>query len=157
MAKRTPLKIAKDNAWDAFSAFIRTRDCLRTSGTLEEGVCISCDKCIPYKGSQAGHFIAGRTNAILLDEDLVHLQCYHCNIGLSGNYVEYFVRMEKLYTREEIDIFRSRKALTKKMKIDDWKEQTAYWKKRTEALVSAYVSNPYGERLRELTSLGKTL
>ena len=65
--------------------------------------------------------------------------------------------MEKLYTREEIDIFRSRKALTKKMKIDDWKEQTAYWKKRTEALVSAYVSNPYGERLRELTSLGKTL
>ena len=157
MAKRTPLKIAKDSAWSAFSAFIRTRDCLRTSGTLEEGVCISCGRPTPYKGSQAGHFISGRTNAILLDEDLVHLQCYHCNIGLSGNYVEYFVAMEQLYTREEIDLFRSRKAITKKMKIDDWKEQTAYWRKRTEALILAHRMNPYSQDVQELISLGKTL
>ena len=157
MAKRTPLKIAKDSAWGAFSSFIRTRDCLRTSGTLEEGVCISCDKCIPYKGSQAGHFIAGRTNAILLDEDLVHLQCLRCNIMLSGNYVEYFVRMEQLYTREEIDLFRSRKAVTKKMKIDDWIEQKLYWKERTAELLQHYNTNKYGSELSKLLTLGKTL
>ena len=158
MAKRTPLKIAKDKAWDEFSAFIRVRDCLRTSGTLEEGVCISCHRAVPFKGSQAGHFIAGRTNAILLDEDLVHLQCYHCNVGLSGNYVEYFVAMEKLYTREEIDIFRSRKALTKKMKIDDWKEQTSYWKLRREKLEQMFTSEGrWSPNLQRLLELKKTL
>lgn len=158
VAKRTPLKIAKDKAWDEFSAFIRVRDCLRTSGTLEEGVCISCDRAIPYKGSQAGHFIAGRTNAILLDEDLVHLQCYHCNIGLSGNYVEYFVAMEQLYTREEIDLFRSRKAVTKKMKIDDWKEQTAYWKLRREKLERVFNSEGrWSPSLQKMLELKKTL
>ena len=158
MAKRTPLKIAKDNAWNAFSSFIRTRDCLRTSGTLEEGVCISCERPIPYKGSQGGHFIAGRTNAILLDEDLVHLQCYRCNIGLSGNYVEYFVAMEQLYTREEIDLFRSRKTLTKKMKIDDWKDQTAFWKLRREELERMFASEGrWSPNLQRLLELKKTL
>ena len=158
VAKRTPLKIAKDNAWSAFSEFIRIRDCIRTTGTLKEGVCISCQRTVPYNGSQAGHFISGRTNAILLDEDLVHLQCYHCNIGLSGNYVEYFVRMEKLYTREEIDIFRKRKTITKKMKIDDWKEQTAFWKLRREKLISVFNSEGrWSPSLQKMLELKKTL
>lgn len=157
MAKRSPLVIAKDNAWKSFSAFIRTRDCLRDSGTLDEGVCISCGRVTPYKGSQAGHFIAGRTNAILLDEDLVHLQDYHCNIGLAGNYVEYFVQMEKLYTREEIDDFRSRKG-TKVMKIDDWIDQTHYWKLRRDKLLEVYESQGrWSPRLQKLLELKKTI
>ena len=140
MAK-SPLQKAKDKAWDEFSIFIRIRDCIRTTGTLEEGVCISCEKTVPYKGSQAGHFIAGRTNAILLDEDLVHLQCLRCNIMLSGNYVEYFVGMEKLYTREEIDEFRSRKG-TKVMKLQDWLDEAQHWKEMRELLTMAF--NDYG-------------
>lgn len=159
MAK-SKLQLAKEKAWKSFSAFIRTRDCIRTSGTMEEGVCISCKRTVPYKSSQAGHFIAGRTNAILLDEDLVHLQCYHCNIGLSGNYVEYFVAMEELYTREEIDEFRRRKTLTKKMKIDDWDDQAHYWKMRREELERVFLSqgrwSPDVQRLTELKQTLKT-
>lgn len=157
MAK-SKLQLAKEKAWKSFSTFIRTRDCIRTSGTLEEGVCISCRRTVPYKGSQAGHFIAGRTNAILLDEDLVHLQCYHCNIGLSGNYVEYFVAMEELYTREEIDEFRRRKTLTKKMKIDDWNDQADYWKLRREKLERVFNSEGrWSPSLQKILELKKTL
>lgn len=158
MAKSSPLKLAKKAAWDSFSKFIRVRDCLITSGTLEDGVCISCQRSVPYKGSQAGHFIAGRTNGILLDEDLVHLQCYHCNIGLSGNYVEYFVQMEKLYTRDEIDIFRSRKGGKTTMKVDDWKEQKTFWNLRREKLIQVFNSEGrWSPRLQKLLELKKTL
>lgn len=158
MAKKSPLVLAKDKAWASFSKFIRTRDCLRTAGTLEEGVCISCSRTTPYKGSQAGHFIAGRTNAILLDEDLVHLQCYHCNIGLSGNYVEYFVQMEQLYTRDEIDILRARKGGSKVMKIDDWNDQTHYWRMRREKIERIFQSQGrWSEDLARYLELKKTI
>ncbi len=81
-----------------------------------------------------------------------------CNIMLNGNYVEYFVRMEKLYTREEIDIFRARKATTKKMKIDDWKEQTTYWKLRREKLISVFNSEGrWSPSLQKMLELKKTL
>lgn len=157
MAKRSPLKLAKDKAWSSFSAFIRTRDCLRTSGTLESGVCISCKEEIPYKGSQAGHFLAGRKNAILLDEDLVHLQCYRCNIGLSGNYVEYFVAMEELYTRADIDALRFRKGQSKKMRLDDWQEEKTHWDSRKEELIRVFNSEGrWSPKLNKLLELKQT-
>lgn len=65
----------KKTAWQEFSKWIRLRDCVKTTGDTESGVCITCGKLIPFKQSQAGHFIAGRTNAVLFDEDIVHLQC----------------------------------------------------------------------------------
>ena len=125
--------------------------------TLERGVCISCPREIEYKGSQAGHFIAGRTNSILLDEDLVHLQCYHCNMGLSGNYVEYFVAMEKLYDREAIDTFRARKAETAKMTIDEWEARAAHYKARTIGLIIQFNKDKYSPLTQHLVRLGVTL
>ena len=93
--KKSPLELAKDAAWDAFSIFIRTRDCIKYTGTVDNGMCVTCNRPYPFEKLQAGHFIAGRTNAILLDEDLCHTQCYGCNMGRSGAHVEYFVWMEK--------------------------------------------------------------
>lgn len=157
MAKRTPLKIAKDKAWDSFSIFIRTRDCIKYTGTVDNGMCVTCNRPYPFKNLQAGHFIAGRTNAILLDEDLCHTQCFGCNMGRSGAHVEYFVWMEKTYGREVIDIFRRRKSETLKMNEQDWLDQKTYWRKRTEALILAHRMNPYSQDVQELISLGKTL
>ena len=90
MAKRTPRAIAKDKAWKAFSLYIRTRD-------------KKCVTCKTGKADQAGHFIDGRNNAVLFSEKGVHGQCYHCNVGLKGNKLEYFIFMEKTYGREVID------------------------------------------------------
>lgn len=87
--KRTPIKkttkpkkkkkseraIAKDKAWDSFSIYIRTRDCLRFTGDPTQGKCITCNKPFDFKHLQAGHFINGRGNAVLFDERLVYSQC----------------------------------------------------------------------------------
>ena len=73
--KKQTISTLKKQSWQEFSKWIRLRDCVKTTGDTESGVCITCGKLIPFKQSQAGHFIAGRVNAVLFDEDIVHLQC----------------------------------------------------------------------------------
>lgn len=112
MAKKTKRALAKDKAWKSFSKYIRARDCIRFTGHIDEGMCVTCWRRYPFKELQAGHFVDGRGNAVLFDERVVYTQCYGCNIGKKGNYVEYFVFMEKEWGREKIDEFRALKAET---------------------------------------------
>ena len=68
--KKTSVSAAKNAAWKEFSRYIRLRDCIKTTGDTDAGICITCGKLIPYGNSQAGHFIAGRTNGVLFNEDI---------------------------------------------------------------------------------------
>lgn len=66
----------------------------RTVGrSVGECVCVTCGKVLPWdsgiKGMHTGHFIAGRGNSVLFDEDNVAPQCSRCNVYLSGNPQEY--------------------------------------------------------------------
>ena len=153
--KRSPLKIAKDKAWVEFSKFIRTRDCIRTMNSLDTGLCVSCSREYPFGKLQAGHFLAGRTNAILLDEDLVHAQCYGCNVGRSGQYLDYFFWMERTYGRPTVDKFVQRKKLTLKMNEQDWLTREVEYRQKTEALIVAWEDND--PQLPSLIELGKTV
>lgn len=141
MAKRTERQIAKDKAWDQFSIFIRTRDCLRFSGNPHEGRCVTCWREYEFKKLQAGHFIQGRGNAVLFDERLVYTQCLGCNgnppYGKGGNYVEYFLFMEREWSREQIDEFIALKHQTKIYKIHDFIEIRQSFKDRTAELLRA--------------------
>ena len=88
----------KKKVWSiAFSPYIRTRDCLKTTGCKDWGLCITCGKRYHIKLLQAGHFIPGRHNANLFSEKGVHAQCYNCNINLRGNTLEYRRQIIKLY------------------------------------------------------------
>lgn len=90
MGKKTERAKAKEKAWKAFSLYVRTRD-------------KHCVTCPTGTAEQAGHFIDGRNNAVLFSEEGVHGQCYHCNVGLKGNKLEYFLFMERTYGRDVID------------------------------------------------------
>lgn len=139
---KTERQKAKKAAWDACSAYVRTRDCLRFSGRADEGYCVSCSPLDPtqgilrpYKELQAGHFVAGRGNTVLFDTRLIYSQCKGCNMnppnGKGGNYVEYFVFMEKEWGRNKIDEFRSLKAETRPYKIHDFLRIEQEFKDRT--------------------------
>lgn len=140
MPKRTERQKAKDKAWAEFSRFIRIRDCLRFTGDPTLGKCVTCDREYPFKQLQAGHFIQGRGNAVLFDERLVYSQCVGCNgnppIGKGGNYVEYFVFMEKEWGREMIDEFRALKHKTVIYKIPDYERMAEEFKEKTNTLLS---------------------
>ncbi len=128
------LKRSKDKAWDTFSRYIRTRDCIRFTGTPENGMCVTCKKYLPFKKLQAGHFIAGRTNAVLFDEEAVYSQCYSCNVGRGGAYVEYFVFMEEEVGRAKIDELRQKRHLSVKYKKQDYDQIRELYQSKLEAL-----------------------
>lgn len=139
MAKRTARQIAKDKAWEAFSIYIRTRDCIRFTGSPNEGKCVTCNLPFPFKKLQAGHFIPGRGNAVLFDERLVYTQCIGCNgnppYGKGGNYIQYFLFMEREWGRPKLDEFIALKGTTKIYKIHDFIELEAEFKRKTQELI----------------------
>ena len=47
--------------------------------------CVTCGKRDHYKNMDAGHFVPGRRQSIVLVEGNIHVQCKHCNDKLNGN------------------------------------------------------------------------
>lgn len=93
----------KTKAWDAFSRYIRARDCLQTTGHIDRGKCVTCVREYDFKQLQAGHWIPGRNNAVLFSEEGVHAQCNACNGHKKGNPIPYWLFMEDTYGREVMD------------------------------------------------------
>lgn len=132
----TELQRAKAKAWTNFSIYIRTRDCIRFTGDPDEGMCITCKRWYPFKKLQAGHFIGGRNNAVLFDDRIVYSQCYGCNVGRAGNYLEYFYFMEQEIGREAIDLLVAElKQKEVKYKLHDYIEIAKEFKEKTAALL----------------------
>ncbi len=96
-------KLRDDYVWPVFSRFIRLRDCLKTTGTFTQGMCVTCGRTYPMGQLQAGHFIPGRTDAVLFDERGVHAQCYRCNCRLQGMWHKYYRFMQEEYGQEVIE------------------------------------------------------
>lgn len=146
MAKKnkTTRQKAKEDAWKAFSIYIRTRDCIRFRDSLTDGMCVTCKRDYSFKQLQAGHFIQGRGNSVLFDERLVYSQCVGCNgnppFGKGGNYVEYtlFMMNSEGYTVEEIEEFNSLKFQTKIYKEFDFIDLKVFYTVKTEDLISEY-------------------
>ena len=120
MKKKSEKQKLKEKAWKLFSQWIRRRDANK-DGYVN---CVTCGKLGFWEkdGIQAGHFISGRTLSILFDHRNCHPQCYSCNVGRGGSYVEYFIFMEEKYGREVIDELRRLKYQSRKYTIGDYKE-----------------------------------
>lgn len=99
--KKSKIITLKKKAWALFSKYIR----LKYSDHNGYTSCVTCGHTDYYKNMQAGHFVPGRCNSILFEENGVHPQCRRCNYN-EGNGPEYFIFMEKTYGREEIDRLR---------------------------------------------------
>ena len=87
--KQPSKKTIKDRAWRVFSKYVRLRDCLKTTGTLTHGKCITCGKLLSISFCDAGHFVSRRYNSTLFDEKNCHIECRYCNRFLNGNLLEY--------------------------------------------------------------------
>ncbi len=122
------LSSLKKKAWKLFSEWIRRKDA-DEGGTVE---CYTCGKMMYWEkdGAQAGHAIAGRRNAVLLDEEIVKVQCYRCNISLRGNYQEFITRLvrENGFEWWEAKLVESRK--TVKLTASDIEEKIEWLKKK---------------------------
>jgi len=137
--KKKPSKTTlKRKAWSTFSAFIRTRDCIRTTGCPDWGLCITCGKRYHFKLLQAGHFIPGRHNANLFSEKGTHAQCYNCNINLHGNTLEYRRKIIELYGDGYDEVLEQEDGEIKKFAPEDLTNLEKYYKIETEKLIRSH-------------------
>ena len=140
MAKRklSPYEKQKKATWSAFSIYIRTRDAKKYQKlhpeTTDLAQCFTCDKILPIKSLQAGHFLAGRNNAVLFDERQVYAQCYGCNCGRGGNYTKYTLKMLDLFGRGFVDNCLRVKSNAVKFTIEELSEKEKYYITKTKEL-----------------------
>jgi hypothetical protein len=124
------LKTLKNRAWKLMSEWVRRRDA-DEGGTTR---CVTCRAPIFWKEAQAGHFVGGRTNAVLFHPDLVHVQCVACNVFRGGNYAAYTLFMLDLYGREKVEEFLSLKHKTVKLTRTDLEEIIEKYKTKLKEL-----------------------
>lgn len=99
--KKTPKQL-KDILWNHCKRIIRARH-IDTNGNWH---CYTCGHLIdePTK-AQTGHFIASSICGAFLRYDLRNLrvQCYRCNINLSGNGAMFYRNMVQEVGQEAVD------------------------------------------------------
>ena len=132
--KKKCLTYYKKRAWKMFSTYIRTRDSLKTTGSTDKCVCITCNKRKEFRRIQAGHAIGGRNNSILFDEELVNGQCDGCNGFGNGKYAEYSLWFIENYgLKKWEDKVKLSKQLVKYTK-QDYKDKYEEFKNKLEEL-----------------------
>lgn len=103
MQKKTPKKTSKkelkNKAWIAFSRAYRLRNADENGRTT----CYTCGNVDEWQKHQVGHFVPGRGNAVLFNEECVRIQCAACNVFKNGNYTEYTLRMIDEVGREKVE------------------------------------------------------
>jgi hypothetical protein len=131
LAKKKPtLRGLKNKAWKIFSEWIRRKDADQ-GGTV---TCYTCGKLMFWKEAHAGHALPGRHNAVLLDNDIVRVQCPPCNLWKGGNYP---VFTAKLIRENGLEWFES--------KLQGAKQVVKYTRSDLEDLI-----NDYKQKLAEL-------
>jgi len=130
-------KVSKQNVWDWFSIYIR----LKYSDEQGYAHCYTCGKKLPLKELQAGHCIAGRTNAVLFDEELVRPQCERCNVWHYGEPITFKDKLVKEYGEEwwERKVAESRKPV--KYTQDDLLRLYEKYKKAVDEMICK-IKNP---------------
>jgi hypothetical protein len=134
--KQPSLKSLKNRAWKLMSEWVRRKDA-DEGGTTR---CVTCRTPIYWKEAQAGHFVSGRTNAVLFHPDLVHVQCVGCNIFRGGNYAAYTLYMLDLYGREKVEEFLSLRRKAVKLTRQDLEQLIEDFKAKLSTLEQEVVS-----------------
>ena len=74
-----------------FSKIIR----IKYSDWREYAYCYTCDKVDEWQNLQCGHYYSRGKMNTRYEERNSRVQCYYCNIKISGNYREYTLRLIK--------------------------------------------------------------
>ena len=95
--KREPsISSLKEKARHVFSRYIRMRDGLETTGSMEYSECFTCDNSLPIQELHAGHYIHNK-NAVFFHEKNVHAQCRACNYYRNGEPEKYKAHLIEKY------------------------------------------------------------
>ena len=129
--KKHSISWHKKKVWRLISLFVR----LKETDNYGYGFCVTCGAKTFWKEGQAGHFCDGRGNSILFDLRGIHLQCFKCNIWLSGNKLRYWVYMEKNFGRSTIDELIILSKMPRKFTISELEQMAIDYTLRTSEML----------------------
>lgn len=148
MSRKPSLKSAKKAAWKACSEYVRLKHA-DDDGYCE---CYTCGKKIFWKtikdgrkllvqGIQAGHGVAGRSAAVLFNEDIIKPQCYGCNVMQAGRFdiFQHKLRQEIGHEKYELALFS--KFQTVKRKPEDYVVMRAHYEQEVGKLLQEKAVN----------------
>lgn len=124
MKKKPTLRGLKERCWKVFSEYVRRKDA-DSGGT---NYCFTCGAPKFWKELHAGHFVGGRTNAVLFNEEIVKPQCLTCNVFMNGNYSAYTLKMIDLHGRPKVEEFLALRHQVKKYTRADLEDLIAAYK-----------------------------
>ena len=128
----------KKEVRDVVSQYVRMRDSLRTTGTLEYVNCITCSRLLRWKEAHAGHFVDCRYNATRFDETNIHAQCAQCNVYRGGEILKYRREIIRLYG-EGYDVQLEEKAMEiKQFTVSELEGLKEIFTKKIKELESSY-------------------
>lgn len=113
------IKFWKKKLWEKLREHIIDRD---------KSTCFTCNAYGLLGGNrQGGHFITGATcpPSLYFDTRNVHIQCYRCNVSLSGNWVEYERKMIIMYGKKTVDELKDiqKKRQGERWTVEDYKNE----------------------------------
>lgn len=136
MTKKTLYERTKQKAIKVFSQYIRKKYANKY-GYVN---CVTCGVLKHWKEIQCGHFIDGRMNSVLFNENLCHPQCFRCNFKssgcLAGNKVKYTIFMMNKYNlnKEAIDELDNLKFQTKKYTLEELENIVEVYTEKSESI-----------------------
>ena len=131
----------KTKAWKAFSEYNRRYYCIKTTGTEYRGICITCSRGFVYSALEAGHFVSGRSNAVLFSMKFVRPQCTYCNRIMHGETNKYRKALYLEYGEDYVDRWELKlKSYAKSAKIKniDWVERTERYKRKLKNIMKPF-------------------
>lgn len=103
------IKSAKKRTWDMFSKYKRLKGCLETTGLKNLGICFTCGRMKHIKDLQCGHFVPGRTKAVLFDEMGTANQCYYCNMVKGGEQLLFRRKLVELHGESIVQMLENKR------------------------------------------------
>ena len=96
--KKKSLKTLHNNLWKLISEYVRRK---------ENDVCYTCGVKKEWKETHCGHFLhQAKTSKLAYERKILHCQCVKCNNFLSGNLLEYTIKMVKLYGLKQVEAWK---------------------------------------------------
>ena len=137
MKSKSIRKVKKDT-WVVFSRYIRFRDCLATTGSLEYGECFTCSNQFEFRELQAGHFVPKHAGNYFSERG-VHAQCRSCNLygrngQAAGMPLEYRRQIVEMYGEEVALELEAEPNLEKKFTIEVLEELNEMYLNKIEEL-----------------------
>lgn len=115
---------------EIFSIYIRLKDAKDGMATS-----VTCGTTKPWKEMQNGHFFTRGRQATRWHVMNCHVQDYHCNVALSGNYIKYTTYMIDRYGREAVDELERLSLSGKKISTPELRDMIEEYKEKVKQLL----------------------